>query len=104
MNRSGSSEAGLADSGHVLDHAYGPAVAHESDLPKKRTNLDKAPAVLADSIEEMNPVQAAVPADTVSRVAEGIPKVHSRHRPGRSQPRRSMKPVSKRYRRSGAST
>ena len=76
--------------------------AHKGDLPKMRTNFANALAMLAGSLEEMVLAQAAALADTVGRVAESILKVRSRIRPGRSYPRKSMKPVSKWNRRSKA--
>ncbi len=51
--------------------------------------------MLAGSLEEMVLAQAAALADTVGRVAESILKVRSRIRPGRSYPRKSMKPANK---------
>ncbi len=74
--------------------------AHEGDRPKMRTNFANALAMRAGSLKEMVLAQAAALADTVGRVAESILKVRSRVRPGRSYPRKSMKPVSKWHRRS----
>ncbi|MCY4310224.1 MAG: hypothetical protein OXC54_02755 [Rhodospirillaceae bacterium] len=59
-----------------------------------RTNFANALAMRAGNLEEM------VLTDTVGRVAESILKVRGRIRPGRSYPRKSMKPVSKWHRRS----
>ena len=69
---------------------------------RRWTSLANAPAMLAGSLEEMILAQAAALADTVSRVAQGILKVRSRLRPGRSYPGKSMKPASKWNRRGKA--
>ncbi len=58
------------------------------------------PVTLAGSLEEMVQARAVALADTVGRVAESILKMRSRLRPGRSHPRKSMKPVSTWNRRS----
>ncbi len=71
---------------------------HEGDLPKRRTNFSNALAMLAINLEEMILAQTAALADAVGRMAESILAVRARLRPGRSFPRRSMKPVGKRGR------
>lgn len=60
------------------------------------------PVTLAGSLEEMALTQAVTLAGTVGRAAESILKARSRLRPGRSHPRKSMKPVSTWNRRSKA--
>ena len=68
---------------------------HEGDLPKMRTNFSNALAMLAVNLEEMILAQTAALADAVGRMADSILAVRARLRPGRSFPRRSMKPVGK---------
>ena len=69
--------------------------AHEGGLPRMRTNFSNALAMLAGSLEELILAQAAAMAGAVSRVADSVPAVRARLRPGRSFPRRSGKPVGK---------
>ena len=76
--------------------------AHEGGLPMMRTNFANALAMLAGSPEEMVLARAAALADTVGLLAEGVVKVRIRIPPGRSYPRKSMKPVSKWNRKSKA--
>ncbi len=58
-------------------------------------NFKNAVAIVAAGLEEMILGQVQAVADAVTRMAEGILRVRSRLRPGRSYPRKSMKPVNK---------
>ena len=71
----------------------------ERGKERQAVNFRNAVAIVAANIEEMLLAQAEAVARTVTRMAEGILKVRSQLRPGRSYPRKSMKPVSKWHRR-----
>ena len=71
----------------------------ERGKERQTVNFRNAVAIVAANIEEMLLAQAEAVARTVTRMAEGILKVRSQLRPGRSYPRKSMKPVSKWHRR-----
>ena len=71
----------------------------ERGKERQAVNFRNAVAIVAANIEEMLLAQAEAVARTVTRMAEGILKVRSRLRSGRSYPRKSMKPVSKWHRR-----
>ncbi len=67
----------------------------EQGKERQAVNFRNAIAIVAANIEEMLLAQAEAVAQAVTRMAEGILKVRGRLRPGRSYPRKSMKPVSK---------
>ncbi len=62
---------------------------------RQTVNFSNAVAVVAANLEETLLAQADAVARAVTRMAEGILRVRARLRPGRSHPRKSMKPVSK---------
>ena len=61
----------------------------------QRVNFKHAIAMVAANLEEMLLAQADAVARAVNRMADGILRVRSRWRPGRSYPRKSMKPAGK---------
>lgn len=67
----------------------------EHGKERQTVNFRNAIAVVAANLEETMLAQVDAVARAVARMAEGILKVRSRLRPGRSYPRKSMKPVSK---------
>ena len=67
----------------------------EHGKERQTVNFRNAIAVVAANLEETLLAQVDAVARAVTRMAEGILKVRSRLRPGRSYPRKSMKPVSK---------
>ena len=69
--------------------------------PRRTVNFKNALAVVAANLEELLLTRAKALAETVSRMAERILAVRSRLRPGRSHPRRSMRPAGKWSRRRG---
>ena len=74
----------------------------EEGKERRTANFKHALALVAANLEELVLTQAAAMAETVARMADGILRVRSRLRPGRSHPRVSMKPRSKWTRRSRA--
>ena len=72
----------------------------EEGKERRTANFKHALALVAANLEELVLAQAAAMAAAVSRMADGILRVRSRLRPGRSYPRVSMKPRSKWGRRS----
>ena len=61
----------------------------------QRANFSHAIAMVAANLEEMLLAQVDAVARAVARMVEGIYRVRSRLRPGRSYPRKSMKPTAK---------
>ena len=74
----------------------------EHGKERQTVNFRNAVAIVAANLEETLLAQVDAVARAVTRMAEGILKVRSRLRPGRTYPRKSMKPVSKWNRRSKA--
>ena len=79
-----------------------PADMRGHGKERRTVNFRNAVAVVAASLGETPLAQAGAVARAVTRMAEGILKARSRLRPGRSCPRKSMKPVSKWNRRGKA--
>ncbi len=71
------------------------AQIRDKDQEPQTVNFKNAVAIVAAGLEEMILGQVQAVADAVTRMAEGILRVRSRLRPGRSYPRKSMKPVNK---------
>lgn len=71
------------------------ARTREKDRERQTVNFKNALAIVAASLEEMILGQVQAVVDAVSRMAEDILRVRSRLRPGRSYPRKSMKPANK---------
>ncbi len=75
------------------------AEIQEKDRERQTVNFRNAIAIVAANLEEMIFAHAEAIAGIVTRMAEGMIKVRSRLRPGRSYPRKSMKPLNKWIRR-----
>ena len=71
----------------------------EGGREKMTVNFKNGLAIMAANLEKLVLMRAAALAETVTWMVERILAVRSRLRPGRSYPRRSMKPVSKWIRR-----
>jgi len=71
------------------------AQTREKDQERQTVNFRNALAIVAASLEEMILGQVQAVAKAVARMTEGMLRVRSRLRPGRSYPRKSMKPVNK---------
>ena len=67
----------------------------EEGRKRQTTNFRNALAIMAASLEELVLARTAALAGTLDWMAERILSVRSRLRPGRSYPRRSMKPRGK---------
>ena len=67
----------------------------EEGSKRQTTNFRNALAIMAASLEELVLARTAALAGTLDWMAERILSVRSRLRPGRSYPRRSMKPRGK---------
>ena len=80
----------------LSNHGDGLLEARRQAGKEKMTvNFKNALAIMAANLEELVLMRAQALAETVTWMAERILAVRSRLRPGRSYPRRSMRPVSK---------
>ena len=72
------------------------------DSEPQVANFKNAVAMVAMGIEELFLAQASAIAEAVKRLADGILRVRARLRPGRSYPRKSMRPADKWSKRSNS--
>jgi len=72
-----------------------PADMRGHGKERQAVNFRNAIAVVAANLEETLRAQVDAVARAVTRMAEGIPRVRARLRPGRRYPRKPVKPVSR---------